>query len=93
MGSAADITFEIPQEDAARELCALLETARSYREPTDDGWSVHVVVGGDPQDLAVLLRRVEAWVAKRGLCAIRFRLDERWYVMESGEPIWAVEAA
>jgi hypothetical protein len=88
-----DITFEIPHEDAARELCELLESARSYREPIDDGWSVHAVLGPEPPAVAVLLRRVEAWVAARGLCAIRFRLDERWYVMQSGDPRWAVEAA
>jgi hypothetical protein len=32
-------------------------------------------------------------VAGRGLYAIRFHLDDRWYVMESGEATWALEAA
>ena len=41
--------------------------------------------------LAALLRRVEAWVAEKGLYAIRFQLDGRWYVMESGEAAWALE--
>jgi len=41
--------------------------------------------------LAALLRRVEAWVAEKGLYAIRFQLDGRWYVLVSGEATWALE--
>lgn len=93
MGTSDDIRFEVPQEDAAQDLCRLLESSHSCVEPTDNAWSVHAALGVDSMALALLLRRVEAWVAERGLYAIRFRLDGRWYVMESGEATWALEAA
>jgi hypothetical protein len=88
-----DIRFAVPQEDAAQDLCQLLESSHSHIETTDNAWSVHAAPGVDPMALALLLRRVEAWVAERGLYAIRFHLDGRWYVMESGEATWALEAA
>jgi hypothetical protein len=93
MPSRDEITFEIPQEDAAKELCELLQSSKSYLELKDDAWSVQAVLGTDPKTVALLLRRVEAWVAERELRAIRFQLDDRWYVMESGDATWAVEAA
>ena len=93
MGTSDDIRFELPQEDAAQDLCRLLESSQSHIELTDNAWSVHAAPGVDPMALALLLRRVEAWVAEKGLHAIRFHLDGRWYVMESGEATWALEAA
>jgi hypothetical protein len=93
MPSRDEITFEIPQEHAAKELCELLQSSKSYLELKDDAWSVQAVLGTDPQTVALLLRRVEAWVAERELRAIRFQLDDRWYVMESGDATWSVEAA
>jgi hypothetical protein len=39
-------------------------------------------------DLASLLRSVEAWVAQESLCAIRFELDGRAYVMQAGDANW-----
>lgn len=93
MDTSDDIRFEVPQEDAAQDLCRLLESWHSHFEMTNNAWSVHAAPGVDPMALALLLRRVEAWVAERGLYAIRFHLDERWYVMESGEATWALEAA
>jgi hypothetical protein len=62
-----DIRFEVPQEDVAQDLCQLLESSHSYVEMTDNAWSVHAVPGVDPMALAALLRRVEAWVAEKGL--------------------------
>ena len=35
-----------------------------------------------------LLREVEAWVAEESLCAIRFMLDGRIYVLGAGEADW-----
>ncbi len=93
MDTSDDIRFEVPQEDVAQDLCQLLESSHSHIETTDNAWSVHAAPGVDPMALALLLRRVEAWVAERGLYAIRFHLDGRWYVMESGEATWALEAA
>ena len=93
MGTSDDIRFEVPREDAAQDLCRLLESSHSHVEMTDNAWSVHAAPGIDPMALAPLLRRVEARVADGGLYAIRFHLDGRWYVMESGETTWALEAA
>lgn len=93
MGTSDDIRFEVPQRDAAQDLCRLLESSHSRIELMDNAWSVHAATGVDSMALALLLRRVEAWVAEKGLCAIRFHLDGRWYVMESGGATWALEAA
>jgi hypothetical protein len=41
-----------------------------------------------PDDLAVLLRSVEAWVEEEALCAIRFEIDTREYVLHAGEADW-----
>jgi hypothetical protein len=42
-----------------------------------------------PTDLAVLLREVEAWIEEESLCAIRYLLDDRIYVLEAGGADWA----
>jgi hypothetical protein len=39
-------------------------------------------------DLAVLLRDVEAWVEEESLCAIRYEVDGREYVIQAGEADW-----
>jgi hypothetical protein len=39
-------------------------------------------------DLALLLREVEAWVEQESLLAIRFIIDGRTYVLEAGEADW-----
>jgi hypothetical protein len=46
-----------------------------------------------PRDLAVLLRDVEAWVEEESLCAIRYELDGRGYVLEAGGLQWSLDAA
>ena len=89
----ADITFEVPHEAAAQRLCRLLESSDCRVELSDGVWSVGAALEADPTRVALLLRRVETWVAEQRLQAIRFELDGRWYVMESGEAAWAVEAA
>lgn len=39
-------------------------------------------------DLARLLREVESWVEDESLCAVRFLLDDRIYVLGAGEADW-----
>jgi hypothetical protein len=46
-----------------------------------------------PRELAVLLRDVEAWVEEESLCAIRYELDGRGYVLEAGGFQWSLDAA
>ena len=41
-----------------------------------------------PTDLAVLLREVEAWIEEESLCAIRYLLDDRIYVLQAGGADW-----
>jgi hypothetical protein len=50
---------------------------------------VSVFLRSDPSGLAVLLRNVEAWVKQESLCAIRFAVDSRDYVLTAGEADWA----
>ena len=44
-----------------------------------------------PSDLAALLREVEDWVEENSVCALRFEVDGRAYVLEAGEPDWSVD--
>ena len=39
-------------------------------------------------DFAVLLRELEAWVEEESLCAIRYEVDDREYVLYAGEADW-----
>jgi len=84
--------FEVFDLAAAARLAELLA----------DRWEVAVSAEGrevmvvlvelwpEPDDIATLLRRVEAWVEEEGLCALRFELDGRAYVLEAGEADWAL---
>jgi hypothetical protein len=42
-----------------------------------------------PDDVAVLLRAVERFVAEESLRAVRYSLDGRGYVLEAGDADWA----
>jgi hypothetical protein len=54
---------------------------------------VSVTLRPGPDDLAVLLRNVEAWVKQESLCAIRFDVDGREYILAAGEADWATTPA
>lgn len=88
------VQFEIPTLGAAERLCDLLA----------DGWAawiqhdqtisvVFVAINPKALDLAVLMRTVETWIETESLCAIRYELDDRMYVLEAGEPRWSALAA
>lgn len=87
------VRFEIPAFAGIDELC-------SYIRPRwggsikfqDDVWYVSARVRRSRNDLAQLLRKVEAYVAESGLQAIRYELDGRFYIMEA-EPLVPVAAA
>ena len=55
----------------------------------DDVAIVDVYIRASRTDLASLMRTVEDWVARESLRAIRFELDGRVYILESGEVNWA----
>lgn len=87
--SPGAVRFEIP--GAASSVRLLRRLARRANVMLLAGGEVNEVVaelGHEPDDLAVLLREVEAWVEEESLTAIRFELDGRAYVLEAGEPDW-----
>jgi hypothetical protein len=88
------IQFELPTHAAAAGLWQHLHRERStWTEPRDDAWVVFAELG-ETNDLAVLLRSAEDWLAATQLHAIRFCVDDRDYVLEAGEVEWSrLEAA
>jgi hypothetical protein len=77
------VLFEIDDGRSAQRLCARLgETRLSWVEPGDDSFLVGVLLGSSSDDLAHLLRAVEAWLADEGLILVPFQLDSRTYVLQ-----------
>jgi hypothetical protein len=89
-GTTDQVHFEVADFAAAVRLTRRL--GRSWLVVLlDEEQEVNVVavaVRSEPSDLAILLREVEAWVDEESLCAIRFLLDGRMYVLESGGADW-----
>lgn len=84
------VQFEIPDLAAAVRLTRLLgELWNVSLGDRSDINLVSAVLRSDPLDLAVLLREVEAWIREESLCAIRFEVDGREYVLAAGEADWA----
>ena len=81
--------FELPDLAGAARLATLLRSrwAVSVNEE-DDVAIVNIYIRASRTDLASLMRTVEDWVARESLRAIRFELDGRVYIMESGEVNW-----
>jgi hypothetical protein len=77
--------FELVDRDAALRLTRLLAPARGVglldRANTV---AVSVELGDDPEDLPVLLRQVEAWIAEESLSAVRCSADGRSYLFVPG---------
>jgi hypothetical protein len=88
------LQFEIRTLAAAERLGDLLaDRRRAWIRKTREAAIVCATLNRDPLDLAVLLRTVESWVAEESLCAIRYELDGRKYVLAAGEPAWSVPVA
>jgi hypothetical protein len=83
------VHFEIPDLASAVRLSrrlgqrwtVLLQESRDI-----DVVSVHLRPWAG--DIAVLMREVESWVAGESICAIRYQLDGREYVLEAGHADW-----
>lgn len=88
-GLTETVQFELPDLAGAARLATLLRSrwAVSVNEE-DDVAIVDVYIRASRTDLASLMRTVEDWVARESLRAIRFELDGRVYIMESGEVDW-----
>jgi hypothetical protein len=88
------VLFEIPGFELATQLCERVGADRLAWVQSGDGIRrVAVLIQPQEGDLAAILRTVERWVAEHGLVAIRFELDGRIYVLESGESVLSSAAA
>jgi hypothetical protein len=89
------VRFEIPDLATAARLTRRLN--ERWHVSLQEGLTVNfvsAVIRPDlPGDLAVLLRRVEAWVEEEALFAIRYAVDGREYVLLAGEADWGAFAA
>jgi hypothetical protein len=88
------VFFEIPGFELAARLCERVGSERLAWVQSGDGIRrVAVLIQTEEGDLAALLRTVERWVAEHELVAIRFELDGRLYVLDSGKSSWSKAAA
>jgi hypothetical protein len=86
------VCFELFDFAAAARLMRRLSAERSAALLFEEPYVVAAAFKPEPSDLATLLRDVEAWVAEESLCAIRFMLDGRIYVLRAGEADWSSES-
>jgi hypothetical protein len=87
------VRFEIPAYAGIDDLCAYIRPRWGGSiKFQDDVWYVSARIRRSKNDLAQLLRKVEAYVAESGLQAIRYELDGRFYIMEA-EALLPVAAA
>lgn len=77
------VRFEIPAHTDVDAFCERIHARwpGSRRQIADDVWLVSARVRKSKDDLAQLLREVEACVAETGLQAIRYHVDGRAYVL------------
>jgi hypothetical protein len=95
LGPGRSVRFEIPDLAAAARLTRRLGTR--WHVTLYEGLSANIVSAiiqpDRTGDLAVLLRGVETWVEEESLCAIRYALDGREYVLSAGEADWSAMTA
>jgi hypothetical protein len=88
-GPSDSVHFEIADLASAMRLARRL--APTWKVVLNERRDVSLVTAElrmQPDDLALLLRDVEAWIERESLCAIRFELDGRDYVLQAGEADW-----
>jgi hypothetical protein len=83
------IYVEVSDYDSATRLIGRLSRTRTAALIGEPACLVLAAFSSQAPDLANLLREIESWVDEESLCAIRFLLDGRIYVLEAGEPNWA----
>ena len=78
------VLFELPGYADIDELSTRIRPRwTGLQELVANVWLVSVRVRRSKDDLARLLREIEAYVGEAGLQAIRYRLDGRFYIMEA----------
>jgi hypothetical protein len=75
------VMFEMPSEAEAERLWLRLQPGRLawLHRRDDETYCVAAVLRAETEDLALLLRELEAWVAESGVHQVRFELDGRTY--------------
>jgi hypothetical protein len=74
------LLIELPSDEEAERLWLRLLPARmAWLHQKDDAHLVAVVLRAEPDDLALLLRELEAWLAERVLPQLQIELDGRTY--------------
>ena len=80
------VLFDLPTVGCAKTLLNLLERTRlAWLHGDDDVTAVGVLLNPTSDDLALLLRSVEAWMKRWRLPAIRFEVDGRTYVLQAAQ--------
>jgi hypothetical protein len=78
------VRFEIPACADVDEFCMRIRSRwPGMTEREGDVWHVSARLRNVENDVALLLREVELYVADTGLQAIRYQLDGRFYIMEA----------
>lgn len=87
------IRFELPTYVDVDRFCERIRARWPGSTRTEgDVWLVSARLRGNSNDLALLLREVEAYVAESGLQAMRYHVDGRAYVLEALAPETAAAA-
>ena len=82
------IFVEVADFPEAARLTRRLGQTRTAAVLGDDPYVVTAAFSTGSDDLAVLLRQIEAWVEDERLYAVRYLLDDRIYVLEAGDVDW-----
>ena len=78
------VSFEIPAYMDVDEFCSRIRPRWPGSQVREPGiWNVSARFRKTRNDLALLLRTVEAYVAEAELQAIRYQLDGRFYILEA----------
>ena len=78
------VLFDLPTAAFAERLVEHVGSERfGWCQVTYAGAFVGVLLTSDELDLAVLLRRVQAWAEQAGLTAIRYQVDGRIYLLDA----------
>ena len=78
------VRFELPTYVDVDGFCVRIRARwPGSTKSEDDVWLVSARLRANKNDLALLLREVEAYVAESGLQAIRYHVDGRAYVLET----------
>jgi hypothetical protein len=84
------VLFELPDRMLSERLLARAMLSRiAWLESGEGICRVGVLLNTNADDLALLLRTVQAWLSDSGLVAIRFEVDGRMYALEAAPSAFA----